>query len=326
MGSAAPKPPHAIHPHSKLWGILAFSHEGEMMDPISTRIMRKLIPILLSSWSAGSLQQQRARQEKFARYARLPREIQCSPVMADGVPAEWIEGPGARQGVLLYLHGGAYHLGSIHSHREMVARLAHATRLRALAVEYRLAPEHPFPAALEDVITTFDWLLKQGWNNNQIIFAGDSAGGGLALAGLLSLRDDNRPLPAGAACFSPWTDLTCSGKSMQTKARVDQILNKRDLLLHANQYAGTHDPRCPTISPLFADLRGLPPLLIQAGSEEILLDDSTRFAERAEAAGIAIRLEVFPGAFHVFPMVSFLPETKKAVRHLVEFATKNINP
>jgi acetyl esterase/lipase len=292
---------------------------------LQAKILKKLLPLRFSGWADGTVKEQRARQEKSARYARLPADIRCQPVDADGVSAEWIMAPGADLGVILYLHGGAYALGSISIHREFVARLARATKMRALAINYRLAPEHPFPAALQDATAAYHWLLTQGFDPSQIISSGDSAGGGLALGTLLSLRDAGEPLPAGAVCISPWTDLANTGVSMRSKAKVDPILDPDSLEMYANYYAREHDRTSPLISPLYADLEGLPPLLIQVTTDEILLDDARRFAEKARGAGVDVELEIWDEMFHVFQLISFLPETKKAVENIARFVSKNIN-
>ena len=240
----------------------------------------------------------------------------------NGVPAEWIAAPGAELGAILYLHGGAYTLGSINTHREMVARLSRSTGMRALIINYRLAPEHPYPAALEDATTAYRWLLAQGNDPARILIAGDSAGGGLTLAALIALRDAGEPLPAGAVCLSPWTDLTCSGDSIQTKAQDDLILTLENLSRSARSYAGEHDLRSPLISPLFADLSGLPPLLIQVGTDEILLDDARRIVEKAQTAGVDVTLEIWEEMFHVFQMVSIMPGTKKALGQIGDFVAR----
>jgi acetyl esterase/lipase len=198
---------------------------------------------------------------------------------------------------------GAYALGSIETHREFVSRLARASGMRALLIDYRLAPEHPFPAALEDAVAAYHWLIAQGFEASRVLIAGDSAGGGLALAALLALKDAGEGLPAGAVCISPWTDLSSTAESIRTKARVDVVLNPDTLEIYAWRYAGEHDLRSPLISPLYADLSGLPPLLIQVGSDEILLDDATRLAARAREVGVEVTLRVWPEMFHVLPLV-----------------------
>jgi acetyl esterase/lipase len=287
------------------------------------KIIRKLISFQFSGWSQGSLEEQRSRQEKLSRYARLPKDINCKPLQVEYIPAEWIEAPYTSPGVILYLHGGAYTLCSINVHRELIARLAVATQMRCLAINYRLAPEHPYPAALEDVLMAYRWLLRQGVDASQIMIAGDSAGAGLALATLVSLRNAGEVLPAGAICISPWVDLTLSGDSIQQKTACDPILDPASLEMYASYYAGEKALTNPLISPLFADLRGLPPLLIQVGTDEILLDDATRIAEIAQEVEVDVTLSVWDEMFHVFQMIPFLPETKQALTQITAFVFKN---
>ncbi len=289
------------------------------------RIVKLMLPVQLRGWSQGSVEEQRARQARNGRFTRLPADIQCRPLTVDGVAAEWIAPPDAGSGVLLYLHGGAYVLGSIDTQRELIARLATASNVRALAVNYRLAPENPYPAALDDVRTAYSWLLAQGVEPCQIILAGDSAGGGLALALLASLRDSGEPLPAGAVCISPWTDLALSGASMQEKAKADRVLDPQSLQKYAGMYAADHALETPYISPLYANPHDFPPLLIQVGADEILLDDALRFAVKARAVGVDVALEVWDGMFHVFQMVAVLPETQEAVANIAEFVTTCLN-
>ena len=294
------------------------------MPSIQSKITKWVLKFQFASWSAGTVDEQRARQEKSAGLARLPSGTTCKPVDVNGVPAEWIEAPHSSRGVILYLHGGAYALGSVNIHRELIARLAHVTQCRALAINYRLAPENPFPAALEDALSAYRWLTTQ-FSSSQIIIAGDSAGGGLTLAALLSLRDQHQQLPAGAICISPWADLELTGGSMQEKAKADPILNRKRLAMYAGYYAGSHARTSPLLSPLYADLKGLPPLLIQVGTDEILLDDSRRIAEHARKAGVQTTLEVYDGMFHVFQMMSFLPETTRAGNGIAAFALNLID-
>jgi acetyl esterase/lipase len=289
---------------------------------LRAKIAKKLLHRFFTGWSQASIEEQRARQARNSSFNRLPRDVRCQSVSADGVAAEWIGTPDADAGVTLYLHGGGYALGSIDTHRELIARLARATHTRALAIDYRLAPEHPYPAALEDATTAYLWLLKQGITPSHIIIAGDSAGGGLTLATLVALRDAREPLPAGAVCISPWTDLALSGPSMYSKANVDPILTLDSSKLYADCYVGDHEPTNPLISPLYADLGGLPPLLIQVGADEILLDDATRCAAKAREAGVDVTLETWDGLFHVFQIVPFLPETKEALRQIAAFVSQ----
>jgi epsilon-lactone hydrolase len=274
------------------------------------------------TWDASEINfvQQRATLEKRNNPTPLPAQLRPEPIQISGKPnvtAEWLHwqtSPTAPQrGVILYLHGGAYCLGSIQSSRTLIAPLAVATQCSALSVEYRLAPENPFPAALDDATAVYRWLLDNGFNPNRIILAGDSAGGGLSLATLLNLRELGLPLPAGAILRSPWLDLALTGESMQSKAGVDFVLTRGMLATCAAAYAGGKSLNDPWVSPLYADLHGLPPLLIQVGSDEILLADATRLAQRATEAGVVARLTCWEGLFHVFPVLPFLPETKESL-------------
>jgi len=291
---------------------------------LRTRILRKLVALQMSGWSRGSIEAQRARQERTTKYVRLPADIHCRPVSVAGIAAEWIEAPGADSGVLLHLHGGAFALGSINVSREWVARLARATRTRALIIDYRLAPEHPYPAALDDATAAYLWLLQEGVEPSGIILAGGSAGGGLALSTLVRLRDTGHPFPAGAVFMSPWMDLALTGDSIQEKAQADPILAASDLDTYAGYYAGKVKRTEPLLSPLYADLRGLPPLLIQVGSEEILLDDAVRCAGKARAAGVDVTLEIWDGMFHVFQMFPFLSETRRALESIAAFVSRRL--
>jgi monoterpene epsilon-lactone hydrolase len=288
---------------------------------IRTTIIKKLVARLMTGWSEGPIEAQRARQEKQIRYIPLPTDIQCQPANADGVSVEWIAAPGADSGVMMYLHGGAYALGSINTARELAARLARATNTRALAVDYRLAPEHPYPAAVEDALTVYRWLLKEV-APSRIVIAGDSAGGGLTLATLMALRDAGEPLPAGAVCLSPWTDLALTGDSIESRATADPILDSDSLAMYARYYAGERELSAPLLSPLYADFRGLPPLLIQVGTEEILLDDAVRCAKSAREAEVDVTLEIWDEMFHVFQTLPFLRESKRAAEHIAEFVSR----
>jgi epsilon-lactone hydrolase len=263
----------------------------------------------------------RAGMEDMAGGAPLPEGTTIEVVDAGGVPAEWVSVAGASgDAVLLYLHGGGYCIGSINTHRGMAARLAQACRARALNLDYRLAPEHPHPAAVDDAVAAYRWLLDRGVAPAQIVLGGDSAGGGLVMATLLALRDAGHPLPVAGFCLSPWVDLECSGETMTTKADVDPMVGKDGLTEMAAAYAGDHELRHPLVSPLHADLSGLPPLLIQVGTAETLLDDAVRLADRARNAGMDVRLEAWDDLVHVFqafaPMV---PEAVEAIDGIGRF-------
>ena len=248
-------------------------------------------------------------------------ETKCTPVTAGGVPAEWISAPGAADDrVILYVHGGGYVLGSIVTHREMVARLSKASGARGLVLDYRLAPEHPFPAAVDDAMAAYRWLLSQNIKPTNIVVAGDSAGGGLALATLLAIRDAKLPLPAAGVCISPWVDMEGTGESMVTRAKADPVVQKQGLLGMAQLYLGGKDPKSPLAAPLHADLTGLPPLLIQVGDAETLLSDSTRITEKAKKAGVKVELEVWPEMPHVWHLFApILPEGQQAIEKIGKY-------
>src|SRR5262245_3459029 len=268
---------------------------------------------------ATDMKSMRAVMEKIAQPA--PPDVKCTPVNAGGVPAEWIVAPGAAEDrFVLYLHGGGYVLGSINTHREMVSRVSRAAGARALALDYRLAPESPCPAAFDDATAAHRRLLPQGAKPGRTVVAGDSAGGGLTLATLVALRDAKLPLPAAGVCLSPWADMEGVGASMTSKAKEDPVVQKEGLLGMAKLYLGGADPKTPLAAPLHADLRGLPPLLIQVGSAETLLDDSTRVAERAKAAGVKVDLEVWSEMIHVWHLFApILPEGQEAIAKIGKF-------
>jgi epsilon-lactone hydrolase len=257
--------------------------------------------LLASRPRPASLGERRERLDWLGRQFPLPSDARAEPVEANGVAAEWTATPGADPSrVILFLHGGGYISGSIESHRCMLAEAGRQAGARTLALGYRLAPEHPFPAALEDAIAGYRFLLAQGVAPERIAMAGESAGGGLAVAALVALRDAGVPLPGCVWCSSPWVDLEMTGGSMAAKDAVDPIIHKPYLLELAASYLHGADPRDPRASPLHADLRGLPPMLIQVGSAETLLDDAVRLAGAAGAAGVRVTLRVWPDMIHAW--------------------------
>ena len=265
----------------------------------------------------------RAQYEALLSRGHLPHNVQVQAVTAGTCPAEWVSTAGATgEKVLLYLHGGGYELGSCQAYRLLAATLSQVIGWRLLVLDYRLAPEHPFPAALEDAAAAYRWLLATGMKPEHIMLAGDSAGGGLALATLVAVRDAGEVLPDGAILLSAWTDLALSGGSWRTNEERDFLVS-RALVLQARQaYLGEQDPRTPLASPLYADLHGLPPLLIQVGSEEVLLDDSIRVAECARAAGVEVTLHIAEGMWHVWHLtaaVRLFPEGKEAFDQIADF-------
>ena len=248
--------------------------------------------------------------------------IQNTPVVANGVPAEWIDPQGGLQTsrTILFLHGGSFNSGSITSHRTLAGSVACASKARALLIDYRLAPEHPFPAAIEDALAAYLWLIAQGFSPSQIVLAGDSAGGTLVLALLIRLRDEQRTLPAAAVCLSPAPDLTFSSESWTFNAKKDLMLDVRKERKSVEIYLRGTDVRSPLASPYFGDLQGLPPLLIQVGSYEMLLSDAQQFAEKARAAGVEVTLEVWPHMQHEWQFAAnILPEGRKAIASIGKF-------
>ena len=252
--------------------------------------------------------QRRAQYERAEKVFPTPPDVKVEQVTAPTVPAEWLTPPGARAGTaVLYLHGGGYVIGSPRSHRHLAAALGVAAQAPVLLPDYRLAPEHPFPAAVDDAVAAYRWLLGRSIAPAQIVIAGDSAGGGLTVATLLALRDAGVPLPAAGVCISPWVDLTGSGASYRTRAAADPIVKRESIDGMAGDYLAGQDAKMPLASPLFADLRGLPPLLIHVGDDEVLLDDAVQLAERAQKAGVDATLDVWDKMVHVwhwfFPML-----------------------
>nr|WP_274382913.1 alpha/beta hydrolase [Methylorubrum extorquens] len=245
--------------------------------------------------------ERRARVDALAADYAVPPDVRVEPIDAHGVPAEWTSTPAANgERVILFLHGGGYVSGSLKSHRHMVAQAGREALARTLALGYRLAPEHPFPAALDDALTGYRFLLASGIAPARIALAGESAGGGLALATALSLREAGLPLPGCLWLSSPWVDLALTGASMESKAAVDPLLGRTYLSELASLYLNGADALGPLVSPINADLAGLPPMLIQVGSAETLLDDSVRLAALAGAADIAVRLEIWPHMIHAW--------------------------
>lgn len=254
------------------------------------------------------------------KFGRLPEGMETSPFKIDALPAEWLIPAGAdKDKAILYFHGGGYVSGTINAHRAITSKFAKGTGISTLLFEYRLAPEHTYPAAVDDSLAAYKWLLKQGFSPEKIGFIGDSSGGGLALAALLAIRDKGLPLPAACAAYSPVTDYTCSGETYTTNLKKC-LAPEGTGQAFSKHYSGKTDPAAPYISPLFGDLHGLPPLIIFAGGNETLLSDSTRFAEKAKAAGVDVTLHIGEGLFHCYPACApMFPEATKALNQICEF-------
>jgi acetyl esterase/lipase len=248
-------------------------------------------------------------------------DIQTENVTVAGRAAEWVRAPGVQAGrAILYLHGGGYVMGSLNTHRSLAGEVSRAAQAAVLLVDYRLAPEDPFPAAVEDSVAAYRWLLGQGFKAQNLAVAGDSAGGGLALATLVSARDQGLPMPKAAVPISPWSDLTCSNDSYKTRAEADPMVAPGGINRMANLYLNGKDAKLPYASPNFASLKSLPPLLIHVGRDEVLLDDSIKLHEKAKADGVDSTLEIWDDMIHVWhafhPM---LPEAKQGIARVGEF-------
>lgn len=303
-----------------VWGL-------EWMDffkpSLRSRLLYALIRLFYKRQISEDIPSQRSYLDRLEELVPAPLKIEVNEISADGVACEWIlPGDEISTQVVFYLHGGGYVTKMPLLHRNFLHRLAEASMCQYLMVDYRLAPEFPFPAALADALTAYQWLLKQGWNAQQVMIAGDSAGGGLALALLQVLRDLHIPLPAGAILMSPWTDLTGSGESNSTLAEEDALLDGENLQECAREYAGAADLMHPWVSPLFGDLHGLPDSLILVGGREILRDDSTRLAARMEQDGVKVELVVEPFMGHVYPAYAGIPEAQKAIKLIADFIVR----
>ena len=276
-----------------------------------------------------TIAQYRASGEQNARFSnRIPKDVVVEPFDLDGIHAEWITPPDADSNkVVLHLHGGGYVTGGINSHQAMCVLMAQTLKLKVLLPEYRLAPEHPFPAALDDALKTYRWLLAQGYKSSNIIVSGDSAGGGLALATALSLRDNKEPLPAVVICISPWADLTHTGQSHITNAEAESILTTNVLKEWSLAYTAENNLRNPLVSPIYADFHNFPPLLIQVGSDEVLLDDARTLANKAKADGVDVTLKIWAGMFHAWPLLGgMIPESKNAFEEVRQFVDSQLLP
>lgn len=259
----------------------------------------------------------------------LPLKIRTESVSADGVPGEWVipnhvnceanAGP-----VLYYLHGGGYIAGSLKSHRRFVARLVEKMGVRGFHIDYRLAPEQPFPAAVEDSFIAYQWLLRNKVSPASLIIGGESAGGAFVITTLLQARDCSVPLPAAAFCLSPHLDFDYQGESITSRAEAELFFTSDDLEWGRSIYAREHDPRSPWLSPVYADFSGLPPMLIHAANYELFRDDAVRLAAYAKEAGVDVELKIWDGLWHAFQLFPFVPESRQAVEEVGEFIKQHM--
>jgi epsilon-lactone hydrolase len=292
------------------------------MSTIRLFFIKQLLRRVKNKADYHNIQFARRGFEKIAgKFNRHLKGFAYSDFTIADMKAEWIMPDGADASkVLLYFHGGGYATGSINTHRALVSQIAKNAGIKALVIEYRLAPEFKYPAPVEDAVNAYKWLLQNGFKASDIAFGGDSAGGGLTIGTLLYLRDNHIPLPKCAIALSPWLDHTMSGNSYASHKDIDPMLVAEAMPVWSKHYMGDADPLSPYASPIFHDLSGLPPIYIQVGEEELLLDDSTRFSEKAKLAGAEITLEVFAKEFHVFNAFwRILPRAREANRKLGNF-------
>jgi monoterpene epsilon-lactone hydrolase len=273
-----------------------------------------------------TLFERRSDFEERSKILPIAEGIALNSCQIRDLNAEWVIPKGASDdSIILYLHGGGYCVGSINTHRSMASFIAKASKTKMLLIDYRLAPEHPFPAAIEDATMAYKWLLSQGHSPDKIVIAGDSAGGGITISTLLYLRKNKEPMPACAVCMSPWVDMELAGKSQKTKADLDIIIQIEVLKEMVEAYVGDADPKEPLVSPIHADLTGLPPILIQVGTSEVLLDDAKRLAENAKKSGVDVTLDVWENMIHIFQYFCFmLPEGQEAIDKVADFIEENI--
>lgn len=289
--------------------------KSEALDKVVTRLREGF-----GALGGMSLEEQRAFYDRAGSEIPIDADVIVNPTSAGGVPAEWIAAPNADRAVVLYLHGGGYVIGSVNSHRELCAQISRAAAARVLLLDYRLAPEHAFPAALDDALTAYRFLLDEGIAPSEIAIAGDSAGGGLTLALLMALRDAGMALPACAVTLSAWTDLAATGESLKTRADEDPFVSGAMIEAMAGTYLAGADSRHPHCSPLYGSFKGLPPLLMQVGTAETLLDDTLRVAEKARAEGVDVTVETYEDLFHVFQQLGGdLPERLQAIERIGAF-------
>lgn len=297
----------------------SLSPAARILGPVTTAVLGSLL-------RRGFARRRRALELVGVAIGQRASGTDVQRARLGGVPVEIATPPGpAGSASIVYLHGGAYVAVSARSYRRLVTHLSVAAGCRVIAVDYRLAPEHPYPAGLEDCIAVYAAELDER-PHEKVVLAGDSAGGGLTLATAIALRDRGIRLPAALVCISPWVDLTCSGDSMATCVKRERVLSPAGLAIDSRLYAGGADLASPLVSPLFADLSGLPPMMIQVGADEVLLDDSARLADSARSSGVAVDLQVWQGLWHVWHLYAgLMPEANAAMRAIADFVGEQTN-
>lgn len=290
-----------------------------MVSPESRAIRKRFI--CNGEYIKMPYETQRRQWEQAALKEQLPSDVIVQTVTVKGVPAEYVYFSGSVcSQVILYLHGGGFTQGSCITHRKLAAHIALKLEMRVLVADYRLAPENPFPAALEDAVKAYCWLLEEGVKSRDIIIGGDSSGGGLAVALMLYLREHNIDLPKATFLISPWLDMTFKGESLMSRKNVDPLVLEEDIKNDAKEYCGDHNPINPYISPVYGNLKGLPPFLIQTGDYEILLSDSIRISENARKDGVSVQLDIWDEMWHVWhAWLEELPEARDAIKEIDRF-------
>jgi epsilon-lactone hydrolase len=293
--------------------------EVPYMPSQESLMVRQMLSATLANQTQGfNLEAARQGLEALSAFTPVAPDVKVEKLSVEGFPAEWITAPNAKEErIFLYLHGGAYIMGSCNTHRFLASKLSRSTSSRVLLPEYRLAPENPYPAAVEDALAAYRWLVNSGVSPENIIIGGDSAGGGLTLSTLLSLKEAGDQLPALAVLLSPWTDLAGTGESMETRKDRDPWLKPDASRSTPVLYIRDLDPRDPHVSPIYADLSGLPPMLVHVGNDEILLDDSVRLVDRARAAGVEASLKIWDDMWHVFQTFN-IPEGQQSIDEIGE--------
>jgi len=288
-------------------------------------LVRGFLKAAKSNQTAGAdIEAARQGLEALSGLTPIQPDIKVEKTDIEGIKAEWVAAPNAQDDrVFLYLHGGAYIMGSCNTHRYLASKLSHATAARVLVPEYRLAPEHPYPAAIEDAVRVYRSLINSGYSPERIIIGGDSAGGGLTMATLLTLRDDGDKLPALSVLLSPWTDMEGTGESVETRADADPWLSAEAMRFTPALYIRDLNPRHPLVSPIHADLTGLPPMLVHVGNDEILLDDSIRLVERARSTGVKTSIKIWNEMWHVFQTFA-IPEGQQSIDEIGEFVLNHL--
>lgn len=291
------------------------------MNSLQSSTARLIVKMMRSTLFIHKTETQthRVSFERISSITKFPRFVEMKEVTYAGLPAAWFRPQKCSDDkVILYYHGGGYSVGSYNTHRALIARIARAAGHPVLAINYRMAPEHPFSAALDDAVIAYKQLQADGWQS--IFLAGDSAGGGLSLATTMKLREEGVKLPTAIVAISPWTDLTLSGDSVRSKADVDPLIEPRLLEIFAKKYYQEHDPKNPYISPLFGNFEGFPPIYIQVGGNEVLLDDSTRLAQKMKKAGVKVEFELWDHMMHVWHyLAGIVPEANMAIDKIGEY-------